>query len=277
MPCMTPPSSSDWVIAPASWKSRKPSTPGKPGRSVLRCSPPVLMAKNSVGMITSGARNCGRRRAPRSVRRANAIDGIAMAVTRLTRAPALRARSRGATTSAPSSRCPVFSAKTSSSVGRTSSMPSTAKPASSSARTTGAIAAAPSTTRSDTWAPGVVAHRSPNGATARPAASASGASPSSVMSRCGVPTSAFSAAGVPSATSRPWSMIPTRSASWSASSRYCVVRKTVVPSSRSRRTSSHSVVRDVGSRPVVGSSRNRTSGSWISAIARSSRRRMPPE
>ena len=36
--------------------------------------------------------------------------------------------------------------------------------------------------------------------------------------------------GVPSATSRPPEMIPTRSASWSASSRYWVVRKTVVPS-----------------------------------------------
>src|SRR5438067_905814 len=32
----------------------------------------------------------------------------------------------------------------------------------------------------------------------------------------------------------PWSMMPTRSASASASSRYCVVRKTVTPSSRAR-------------------------------------------
>ena len=37
-------------------------------------------------------------------------------------------------------------------------------------------------------------------------------------------------------------MIPTRSASCSASSRYCVVRKTVVPSSLSARTSRHSAV-----------------------------------
>ena len=36
--------------------------------------------------------------------------------------------------------------------------------------------------------------------------------------------------GVPRRRSRPMSMIPTRSASWSASSRYWVVRKTVVPS-----------------------------------------------
>ena len=59
--------------------------------------------------------------------------------------------------------------------------------------------------------------------------------------RVGRPISALSAAGVPSATIWPWSMIPTRSASTSASSRYCVVRKTVTPSSRARRaTSSHS-------------------------------------
>ena len=74
----------------------------------------------------------------------------------------------------------------------------------------------------------------------------------------GRPISALSAAGVPSATMWPWSMIPTRSASTSASSRYCVVRKTVTPSSRARRaTSSHSAVRLCGSRPVVGSSRKR--------------------
>ena len=93
-----------------------------------------------------------------------------------------------------------------------------------------------------------------------------------------VPISAFSCAGVPSATIRPWSMIPTRSASTSASSRYCVVRNTVTPSSRARRpTSSQSAVRLCGSSPVVGSSRKRVDGSWISASARSSRRFIPPE
>ena len=64
--------------------------------------------------------------------------------------------------------------------------------------------------------------------------------------------------GVPSATIRPPSMIPTRSASWSASSRYWVVRKTVVPSSLSAATSSQIALRLTGSRPVVGSSRNST-------------------
>ena len=96
--------------------------------------------------------------------------------------------------------------------------------------------------------------------------------------RSGRPISAFSSAGVPSATIRPWSMIPTRSASTSASSRYCVVRNTVTPSSRaSRATSSQSAERLCGSSPVVGSSRKRMLGRWTSASARSRRRFMPPE
>ena len=77
-------------------------------------------------------------------------------------------------------------------------------------------------------------------------------------STVGRPISAFSSAGVPSATMWPWSMIPTRLASASASSRYWVVRKTVTPSSAaSRATSSQSAVRLWMSRPVVGSSRKR--------------------
>ena len=46
-----------------------------------------------------------------------------------------------------------------------------------------------------------------------------------------VPIERLSSSGVPSATMRPWSMMPTRSASASASSRYWVVRKIVMPSS----------------------------------------------
>ena len=52
-----------------------------------------------------------------------------------------------------------------------------------------------------------------------------------IASTVGCAISALSSAGVPSATIRPWSMMPTRFASTSASSRYCVVRKTVTPSS----------------------------------------------
>ena len=47
-----------------------------------------------------------------------------------------------------------------------------------------------------------------------------------------VPTVRLSASGVPSATRRPLEMMPTRSASSSASSRYWVVRKMVVPCCR---------------------------------------------
>ena len=108
----------------------------------------------------------------------------------------------------------------------------------------------------------------------RPARAAASAT---LTSRWGRPISALSDPGVPSATILPLSMIPTRSASLSASSRYWVVRKTVVPSSLSFSTSSQIDLRLTGSRPVVGSSRKRTRGSWTSAEARSRRRRIPPE
>ena len=68
-----------------------------------------------------------------------------------------------------------------------------------------------------------------------------------------------------------------RDASWSASSRYCVVSSTVVPSSTRSRIMSHSALRLVMSSPVVGSSRNRIGGRWTSEAAMSRRRRMPPE
>src|SRR5262249_55564115 len=63
-------------------------------------------------------------------------------------------------------------------------------------------------------------------------------------------------------------MIPTRLASSSASSRYCVVRKTVVPSALSRATSRQIALRLTGSSPVVGSSRDRVRGSWTRARPR---------
>ena len=94
----------------------------------------------------------------------------------------------------------------------------------------------------------------------------------------GAPTSALSSVGVPSATRRPRLMIEMRSARASASSRYCVVRKTVTPSCfASRRTSSHSAARLWGSRPVVALSRKTIRGACTSASARSSRLFIPPE
>ena len=66
-------------------------------------------------------------------------------------------------------------------------------------------------------------------------------------------------------------------ASSSASSRYWVVRKTVTPSATRSRTICHITRRLRGSRPVVGSSRKMIRGRPTRVIARSSRRRMPPE
>ena len=91
------------------------------------------------------------------------------------------------------------------------------------------------------------------------------------------PTEVFSSSGVPSATLRPRSMTATRSASWSASSRYCVVSMIVQPSATRPRMVSHISPRVRGSRPVVGSSRKISGGLVIRLAARSRRRRMPPE
>ena len=67
------------------------------------------------------------------------------------------------------------------------------------------------------------------------------------------------------------------SARLSASSRYCVVSRSVVPSLRISRIISHRLRRLRGSSPEVGSSRNITFGRATSDAARSRRRRMPPE
>ena len=82
---------------------------------------------------------------------------------------------------------------------------------------------------------------------------------------------------MPLAITLPWSMTRIVSASWSASSRYCVVSSTVAPSATSSPMTSHVSSRPRGSRPVVGSSSSTTAGSATSAPARSSRLRMPPE
>src|SRR5262249_12477405 len=68
-----------------------------------------------------------------------------------------------------------------------------------------------------------------------------------------------------------------RSASRSASSRYCVVRSSVVPRPTRSAINAQTSRRPRGSRPVVGSSRNRTEGDATRPAAMSTRRRMPPE
>ena len=91
------------------------------------------------------------------------------------------------------------------------------------------------------------------------------------------PTEALSWPGVPSAMTLPWSITAIPSASWSASSRYWVHSRIVVPSATSDRMMSHTWLRERGSRPVVGSSRNISCGVTTMLAATSSRRRIPPE
>jgi len=67
------------------------------------------------------------------------------------------------------------------------------------------------------------------------------------------------------------------SASFLASSRYCVVRNTVVPLLARFWITCHTSMRPSGSRPVVGSSRKMICGEPMRLMAMSRRRRMPPE
>ena len=166
--------------------------------------------------------------------------------------------------------------KTSSRLGCSMVRPCRRMPAASSARTSSGTfsAARPKYRRSSrppTWR---------LGATAASAASALAASADepNCSSTTSSPTSRLRSLGVPCATILPLLMMAISSARRSASSRYCVVRKIVMPkSSLRRRTSSQIAARLAGSSPVVGSSRNRMRGSCTSARARSSRRLMPPE
>ena len=98
----------------------------------------------------------------------------------------------------------------------------------------------------------------------RPASSACARRPASSLgmpiSMTVLPSRAFNAVAVSLATTWPWSITAMRSASWSASSRYCVVSSTVEPSATSSRMTAHNSWRLWMSRPVVGSSRKRIGG-----------------
>ena len=162
-------------------------------------------------------------------------------VERLTRRPA-------SSCSAPSSDRPVLARKTSSSDGACSWRCWTWMFSASRARTTSASWASPSDRSTAVPLGDELAGSPKRASTSRVRAR----SPSSagMISSVGRLISALSASGVPSATMHPLSMIPMRSASTSASSRYCVVRKTVTPlSEASRWTSSQSALRLWGSRP----------------------------
>ena len=178
---------------------------------------------------------------------------------------------------APAIRAPVTSRNTSSSDGRRNESWVT-RTCAISLRATAipGTAAGPSETTAVSSSPAVRTLSTSGSASS--AVRAAATSPSICATTTSRPIVRLRSSGVPSATIRPLAMIPTRSASSSASSRYCVVRKTVSPCSRLRRRTSSQICRRLtGSRPVVGSSRNRTSGSCTRASARSRRRRMPPE
>ena len=146
MPPLLPASRHDWIIAPASMKSRKPSTSGKPGRSTARAGAAGLDREQQ------GREDEDRRDELRAAEglldraRAERADHAQVGASReLTRRLEPRpARPRRPVRSSSPSRCsPVLATKTSSSVGSTRSSDSTRIPASSSARTTLATSLAP--------------------------------------------------------------------------------------------------------------------------------------
>ena len=183
------------------------------------------MGKRSGKTIAAGCRARAHDRAPREQQ--DLVGGR--------RSFAARTRRRRG----PSSERPVFARKTSSRLGWCSSrfVDAAAPPRRARARRR---PGRPRPRRGARRRRATTARASPKrSSTSANAARPSG--PAGVASTVGRPISALSASGVPSATMCPWSMIPTRSARTSASSRYCVVRKTVTPSSRaSRPTSSQS-------------------------------------
>ncbi len=171
---------------------------------------------------------------------------------------------------------PVTWRNTSSRVGVRSVSERTGTPQPSRATATWAMSPAPSVVAISSSRPWIWTSSMPS--MARSASAAVSASPATSATMRSAPIPRLRSVGDPSALISPSEMIPTRSASSSASSRYCVVRKIVMPNcSLSRRTSAHTAERLAGSRPVVGSSRNRICGRWINDMARSSRRFMPPE
>ena len=105
--------------------------------------------------------------------------------------------------------------------------------------------------------------------------------PASAVFRCIRPSRAgaarLSSSRVPPAMILPSCRMAIRSASCSASSRYCVVSRIVVPPPASFLMVFQTSSRPSGSSPVVGSSRKMTAGVPTRLMAMSSLRAMPPE
>src|SRR5690606_33367737 len=87
-----------------------------------------------------------------------------------------------------------------------------------------------------------------------------GRAPSPVMTTSRT-LAARSSSASSSSVSRPFDRSPTRSTRFSTSARTCVLRSSVRPAARSRRSLSLTSPRATGSRPLIGSSRMSSSGS----------------
>ena len=145
---------------------------------------------------------------------------------------------------------PVRARNTSSSVGRrrpTSSIGIAARASAWTARVSWSVPAS-TATLTRRFGSSSRGASTPNGASRSPARARSSARRTRI-STTSRPAWRFSSSGVPVAIARPWSTMTTWSASWSASSRYCVVSRTSVPAATRARIASHSSRRLRGSRP----------------------------
>ena len=265
------------IIAAASWKSRKPWTGGKPGRSVLRCRPPMLIARNSEGKMTQRREElrAAQRVAQRAARERHATRAQRrLAVIRSAAAARLRRRPRGGGRSCRRRRRRASGCTSSSDATEQAGLVERADDR-------GDLGGAAGDARSRAWQPsrgGRVGRRSaPSTSRALERAQSS----ASVGERhvevraadLGLQRRRRALGDDPAGADDPdavGELVGLLEVLRGQEDRRALV-------ACRRRTSSHSVMRETGSRPVVGSSRNSTSGEWISAIARSRRRRMPPE
>src|SRR5262249_46645352 len=163
--------------------------------------------------------------------------------------------------------------ETSSRVGTDSVTNCTCPPASTIARTSSGLSRSGSPTGTVRTLPATATSPEP----ALRAASATGPVTSASRTTVALPHSDLrSSSGDPTAISR-FARTPTRSQTRLASSRAWALRTIGRLSRRSSSRKSRTVLAPSGSRLAVGSSRNSTGGSWISARARASRCRIPLE
>ena len=215
--------SAPWMNGTASANARNESV-GKPGSSVDERSPPAFTSMSATGKTSGGMTLAGWREraddrsAARSRRPASSpCSPPARAPARRSRPPRRRPRASG----------PVFARKTSSSVGACSSRSAMSTPFGVDARARCRRARAPRRSRTATSrvdAERLAELREERGDLRAIVLGARGSrARSAARSRPSAPRAC------PRRRCCPWSMIPTRSASTSASSRYCVVRNTVTP------------------------------------------------